>query len=199
MDTYGPGACGMGAPAGGNGPLHEILILRRAWNDSVLIHVAKIVLDYVTRIIYKSASSRSVLRETSRQADTAYRRSLRCHSGARRRREPGIHNPRPVVMDSGPGPSGRPGMTAERSVPLDALLADQLAPTRDLLPEIAGELLRRARRRGDARRPELASHVCITERRVEHGVEPGDHGGRGSGRRERARPLVGDGVGEALL
>src|SRR5262249_26074929 len=34
------------------------------------------------------------------------------HSGARAfAREPGIHNPRPVVMDSGFGLSGRPGMT----------------------------------------------------------------------------------------
>ena len=54
--------------------------------------------------------------------------SFRRHSGARRSREPGIHNherkrepgstrlpvPWPVVMDSGFGAARRPGMTAER-------------------------------------------------------------------------------------
>src|SRR5215475_12361185 len=33
------------------------------------------------------------------------------HSGTRRRREPGIHIPEAVFMDSGPRPLGDPGMT----------------------------------------------------------------------------------------
>src|SRR5262249_39484712 len=41
------------------------------------------------------------------------RKSLRRHSGCARSAQTGIHNPRPVIMDSGPGPSGRPGMTEE--------------------------------------------------------------------------------------
>jgi len=37
--------------------------------------------------------------------------------GAGEAREPGIHNRNTEDMDSGPGPSGRPGMTAERLKP----------------------------------------------------------------------------------
>ena len=48
---------------------------------------------------------------TCREGGMRLAQSLRRHSGARQRREPGIHNPRPVGMDSGLAASRRPGMT----------------------------------------------------------------------------------------
>ena len=45
------------------------------------------------------------------------RHSSSSFRGAGEAREPGIHNRNTEDMDSGPGPSGRPGMTAERLKP----------------------------------------------------------------------------------
>ena len=79
------------------------------------------------------------------------------------------------------------------SIALDALGADQRTPAGDFLREVAGEFLRRPRRRRDAGLRELVADIRVAERGIQGGAEPGDHRGWGERRRQDTGPLVGNG------
>src|SRR3979409_46024 len=82
---------------------------------------------------------------------------------------------------------------------LDALLADDPAPARDLALEQLAEVFRAGGRGDGARLDELVAHHRIVEDVVDGLVEPGDHRGRRLGGGEQAVPVVGLRVREALL
>src|SRR5262245_17378688 len=78
----------------------------------------------ISRMGESSASSAELVFIACWSTEEAVTRVLGCvqclprgHSGARPRREPGIQlQPSNSVLDSGLGPSGRPGMTVDRAV-----------------------------------------------------------------------------------
>ena len=84
----------------------------------------------------------------------------------------------------------RPQCSASLSRLLDALLAHQLAPARELVLEELAELLRRVGDRHRAGLDQLLLHHRIVDRGDEGGVELGDHRRRRLGRREQPVPVV---------